>query len=567
MAKRRASTNTSPPHNKRARTLKKVQQADNDVDASQTGSPFFNKLNADVRMIVYEYLHGWLPPLASKSVQRDCRGLILSCKQANMELSEAAARHLKLWMKNFSKDLEEKHERPVTLYKAIPLHDGWQALRSIVLKIDVRFCYDEDVQCYGDYGYITRNFHCTSTRFNWHYGLDIDVSGGASESNVLNNVVRILRKPFDKVTILFACPSHNVVDIEGNEIQDPNTEGSADDDSEDYNSDDSETTVVRAKLGNILANLQTMHRRLGMSICSDWVRFLAFDDHRKGRQYAEDPSVVQPHDCQGRFFDDPSGCEKCREDCAQHWKCTHPDECGWWCDEYVGSCECYGQCDGLDCACPWPHEVIGEDKAQRSCENKLADDAFTLGPKSAAYKSRSEYNFAYAQWERITEDCGPFACYGPGKPDFDGYDYAFGKPTGKEPKRIQTNEIVYAWDFRASSEPFGGKLTGGTYRYSQKHVKELAKYDHLHVPKTTAEYDEHWPSRYLLESDDLQVGMMGSKHPKRWAMASEEMWYPDGMHLGVNHFLEEDDGARRTETESRGVGMPIVELRQSKKKV
>ncbi|KAL1604966.1 hypothetical protein SLS60_004507 [Paraconiothyrium brasiliense] len=585
MAKRGASTNITSPHKKRTRTFKKAQQADNDVDASQPASPFFNKLNLDVRMIVYEYLNGRLPPLASKFVQRDCRGLVLSCKRANLELSEAAARHLKLWMKDFTNDLEERHERPVTLYKPIPLHDGWQAIRSIVLKIDVRFRYNEEVPCYLEDGCHTRvsELHYHRGFYSWHYGLDIDLYEDASNGIAPKEILRILRKPFDKVTILFTCPSQNALDPEGTQIHDLSVisdvattvqedddlkcpEEESDDDFKKCDSDDSEDTAIQAKFENILAHLETMHQNVVSSICSDWMGVLAIKDHQQCQRYKTRPDLIQPHDFQGLLFDNRSSCRKCQEDCAQHWKCTHPDECHWSCDVEAGYSACYGRCDGLDSMCPWPHEFIGKVKAQRSCENKLADDAFTLGPKLGDYETQSDYRFACVQWERIFGDCEA-ECHGPGKLNLDGYECFFGKPTGKEPQRFQTNEIVYAWDFRASIEPFRGKLTGGTFRYGPKYVKDLAEYEHLHVPTTTAEYDEQWPSRYLLESEDLMVGMVGIKHPKRWVLASQELCDPDGMpYSGINEFLHEYYGARRTETESLGVGMPIVELRRSKKK-
>ncbi len=48
---------------------------------------FFAFLSLDVRLIIYDFLYGWLPPLPYKKLfekDEDCRGLILACKQANM---------------------------------------------------------------------------------------------------------------------------------------------------------------------------------------------------------------------------------------------------------------------------------------------------------------------------------------------------------------------------------------------------------------------------------------------------------------------------------------------------
>jgi len=49
-------------------------------------SPFFTQLNYDVRLIVYDHLYEHLPPLAYKKwsePEDNCRGMIISCKQAN----------------------------------------------------------------------------------------------------------------------------------------------------------------------------------------------------------------------------------------------------------------------------------------------------------------------------------------------------------------------------------------------------------------------------------------------------------------------------------------------------
>ena len=48
---------------------------------------FFTLLNRDVRMSIYDFLYGWLPPLPYKKrwqKEDDCRGMVLACKQANL---------------------------------------------------------------------------------------------------------------------------------------------------------------------------------------------------------------------------------------------------------------------------------------------------------------------------------------------------------------------------------------------------------------------------------------------------------------------------------------------------
>jgi len=48
---------------------------------------FFSLLNRDVRMSIYDFLYGWLPPLPYRKrwqKEEDCRGMMLACKQANL---------------------------------------------------------------------------------------------------------------------------------------------------------------------------------------------------------------------------------------------------------------------------------------------------------------------------------------------------------------------------------------------------------------------------------------------------------------------------------------------------
>jgi hypothetical protein len=73
-------TKTEPP-------ISVTQQASTEAHgppvAVQQG-PFFTKLNLDVRITIYDYLYGRLPPLAVKNKAFDKPGMVLSCKQASL---------------------------------------------------------------------------------------------------------------------------------------------------------------------------------------------------------------------------------------------------------------------------------------------------------------------------------------------------------------------------------------------------------------------------------------------------------------------------------------------------
>jgi hypothetical protein len=64
-------------------TQQTATEAHGPPDAVQQG-PFFTNLNLDVRMTIYDYLYGRLPPLAVKNKAFDKPGMVLSCKQASL---------------------------------------------------------------------------------------------------------------------------------------------------------------------------------------------------------------------------------------------------------------------------------------------------------------------------------------------------------------------------------------------------------------------------------------------------------------------------------------------------
>lgn len=59
------------------------KQSQSPIPMSQQ-SPFFTKLNLDVRMMIYNHMYEELPPLVHKQGKYDMPGMVLSCKQANL---------------------------------------------------------------------------------------------------------------------------------------------------------------------------------------------------------------------------------------------------------------------------------------------------------------------------------------------------------------------------------------------------------------------------------------------------------------------------------------------------
>jgi hypothetical protein len=152
-----------PTDDKNLSKRSKMQETDRQaLEPIVQNSMFFTMLNLNVRMTIDDFLYEWLPSLPYRKRwgrEDDCRGMVLSWKQANgvcthiggdpmsvvnvsQELSEAAARHLKLLLDQFSVSFEKHHEHPIKLYGSVLLHQGWQALRSVTLSLDIGF-FDE----------------------------------------------------------------------------------------------------------------------------------------------------------------------------------------------------------------------------------------------------------------------------------------------------------------------------------------------------------------------------------------------------------------------------------------
>ncbi|KAF2642120.1 hypothetical protein P280DRAFT_541701 [Massarina eburnea CBS 473.64] len=174
MPKRPALTSDDIPIAKRTRGAKvrqaTIAAAAAAIPITQT-SPFFRHLSVDVRRNIYDFLYGSLPPLSYNDDQDHCRGLILSCKEAYVELSEAAGRHLKLFAEDFFQQHGTKYpDTKLRLYKPIPFREGWAALRNITISVPYSFlerkikdpdngdysCYIFDVMHQGVYEEIWR---------------------------------------------------------------------------------------------------------------------------------------------------------------------------------------------------------------------------------------------------------------------------------------------------------------------------------------------------------------------------------------------------------------------------
>jgi hypothetical protein len=156
--------------------------------------PFFNTLNRDVRLVIYDHLYVWLPPLIHKfcfdtPVEDDCRGMVLSCKLANIELSQAAARHLKKFFDGFVVDFEKQQGVPIKLASTIPIYDGWHALKTVTLSLDISF-FAEALAKYEIDGE--------------NHGFDSDLGADYGWSRPITPWRELLQWPFQKVTVLIA---------------------------------------------------------------------------------------------------------------------------------------------------------------------------------------------------------------------------------------------------------------------------------------------------------------------------------------------------------------------------
>lgn len=92
---------------------------------------FFDHLNYDTRMAIYNYMT--LPPFSDGN---DCKGFILSCRQAQSEMTETAARHLKSYIIDFKGQFKQVTGHDIDISE-IPLYEGFNALKCITVTLPI----------------------------------------------------------------------------------------------------------------------------------------------------------------------------------------------------------------------------------------------------------------------------------------------------------------------------------------------------------------------------------------------------------------------------------------------
>ncbi|KAI4909859.1 uncharacterized protein J4E92_010475 [Alternaria infectoria] len=203
---------------------------------------FFTLLNRDVRMSIYDFLYGWLPPLRYKNPRTPGigPGMLLACKQANLELSEAAARHLKKHLDRFSQRFEKYHGHAIKLFGSIPLYQGWEALRTISLTLDI----DYFTEALAEIAMIPE-----AEKDNWRRGevlekLELHVD--TERNGKIPQWRALLLHPFDKVTLLITDASRDK---------------------------DSDKTAQLEKYSHVVDILRDSLTDMGDQIAYDWLMF------------------------------------------------------------------------------------------------------------------------------------------------------------------------------------------------------------------------------------------------------------------------------------------------------
>jgi hypothetical protein len=110
---------------------------------------------------------------------------------------------MKVFYDQFCKDFAEERGHPIKLYGSIPLHQGWQALRSVTFVLDIGF-FAETVETIAK---IPDN-HSKNwlSEEEWQkLGLD----GGTGWTRTITQWRTLLSHPFDKVTHLITDASHS----------------------------------------------------------------------------------------------------------------------------------------------------------------------------------------------------------------------------------------------------------------------------------------------------------------------------------------------------------------------
>jgi len=128
------------------------------------------------------------------------------------ELSEAAARHLKVFFDEFSHDFEQECGHPISLYGNIPLHQGWKALQSVTFALDIGF-FDEAL---AEIAMIPE-----AEKDNWRRGEtseELKLHAGTGWRGEISQWRALLLHPFDKVTLLITDASADVDDCTSTQI-------------------------------------------------------------------------------------------------------------------------------------------------------------------------------------------------------------------------------------------------------------------------------------------------------------------------------------------------------------
>jgi hypothetical protein len=146
-----------------------------------------------------------------------------------------------LFLDQFSVSFEKHHEHPIKLYGSIPLHQGWQALRSVILSLNLGFFNEA----------LAKLANLSGERDDWgrratceNLQLDADQNGGWS--NKVSPWRLLLHHPLDKVTMLISYASQNA---------------SADTDSQ------------AEKYRNVVSILRESLEDMANNIGSDWLSF------------------------------------------------------------------------------------------------------------------------------------------------------------------------------------------------------------------------------------------------------------------------------------------------------
>lgn len=436
----------------------------------QVQSAFFTELNYDVRCVIYDYLYLSLPPLARKwhangVPQEDCcRGLVLSCRLAN---------------KVCFPSLRTNATRPNTWIQEVMVAAG-RHLKTYLSEFqeDFKQYYGKPINLYSELKLHTgwEAMRCVTLSIavkhlpsrkdhspGFQYRLDIDVD----IRFFWGPFRKLLEQPFDKVTLLFICPEA----------------GNAPPEEEVLNS--------------LWHHLMEMHGTISTAISQEWQTFQDQDDEEKLRLYRENPSLILPH----LRRSDVACCHKCSSECSLNWECMHTDSCS----PIICRDECPGKCNGKDRTCRWVHRLL-PCKLSGICNYEGDEDRTPSGPKRRNHNSDDEYRFACLQWERLRSrvDVG----------EYDYHTYTF--------RRIQTKEIVLAWDYRNSTKQLYEPLLGEKRRYQQARVAKLARANSLRVPHDDEEYDERWPYECYMDlkgwddvmDNDSLAGMWVLGHPK-----------------------------------------------------